>query len=149
MQLLSRLTVGVFLIMLLALAACKHGDKIYSSDCNDGHDFKRVSLAGLMDSIDFYNNKYVEISGKFYQDKTITILTGDKKGKEILVEFSNGCPLFLSGSRVGFFDYDNNNGQLTPANNKLVVLKGEIICHTKADVNGRKISISHISYVQL
>ena len=132
MQPVSRLIVCVFLMVLPILTACKHGDKIYTSDCNDGHGFKRISIAGLIDSLDFYNNKYVEVSGRFQQDKGVSILIGDKKGQAILVEFSNGCPLFLTGSRIGFFDYDNNNGQLTPANNKIVILRGEIICHAKS-----------------
>ena len=136
-------------MVVLTLTACTHEKKTYTSDCNDGRDFKRITLANLADSLEFYNNKFVEVTGLYRQDKAESLLIGDKNKNAILVEFSNSCPLYLSGTRIGFFDYDNNNGQLTPANNKSVILKGEIIYHAKQKLNTPKASISHISYVQL
>ena len=139
----------LFLFLILpVLTACQHQNKIYTSDCNEGHPFMPLTLTRLADSAAFYNNKFVELSGKFRQEKTLTVLTGDKKGETIMVEFSNECPLFLAGTRIGFFDYDNNNGQLTPANNKIVKLRGEVVLHVKKSPNQLKVSVAHISYVQ-
>jgi hypothetical protein len=131
------------------LTACRHDKKIYISDCNDGREFKKITLANLADSLEFYNNKFVEITGEYRQDKAASLLINVRNKNAISVEFSNECPLYLTGTRIGFFDYDNNNGQLTPANNKTVVLRGEIIYHAKQKINAPKASIMHISYVQL
>jgi hypothetical protein len=131
------------------LTACSHDKKIYISDCNDGRGFKKITLVNLADSLEFYNNKFVEVTGQYRQDKATAVLVGDKNNNTISVEFSNECPLYLSGTRIGFFDYDNNNGQLTPANNKTVILRGEIIYHSRQKINTPKASIMHISYVQL
>jgi len=141
--------ISLFFLLTVTLASCTREKKIYISGCNDGHEFKRISIANLADSLSFYNNKYVEVSGKYQQDKALSILVGDNATSIVAVEFSNECPLYLTGTRTGFFDYDNNNGQLTPANNKIVILRGEVICHKTANVNSYKASISHISYVQL
>jgi hypothetical protein len=135
--------------MLSLLTACRHDKKIYISDCNDGRGFKKITLVNLADSLEFYNNKFVEVTGQYRQDKATAVLVGDKNNNTISVEFSNECPLYLSGTRIGFFDYDNNNGQLTPANNKTVILRGEIIYHSRQKINTPKASIMHISYVQL
>jgi hypothetical protein len=148
-MLIARFKILLFFMIVLTLTACTHDKKIYTSDCNDGRDFKRISLANLADSLEFYNNKFVEVTGLYRQDKAISLLIGDKNKNAILVEFSNACPLFLTGTRIGFFDYDNNNGQLTPVNNKTIILKGEIMYHANQKLNAPKASINHISYVQL
>jgi hypothetical protein len=138
----------VLVMLVLVLNACKQKEKIYSSDCNYGHSFTTVSLKTLADNGDFYDHKIVEVSGKFVQEKTMTVLTGDKRGAIIMVEFSNSCPLFLTGTRIGFFDYDNNNGQLTPTNNKLVKVRGEVVLHNKPNLNQLRVALAHVSYVQ-
>ena len=148
-MLIPRMKIFVFFMMATAISACTHDKKVYTSGCNDGRDFKRISLANLADSLSFYNDKFVEVTGLYRQDKVVSFLIGDKNKNAILVEFSNECPLYLTGTRIGFFDYDNNNGQLTPANNKTVILRGEIIYHANQKLNTPKASISHISYVEL
>ncbi len=148
-MLIPQLRIILVLLMILSLTACDQEKKVYLSDCNDGREFKKVTLAHLADSLFFYNNKFVEVTGEFRQDKAASLLIGSKNRNAIVIEFSNECPLFLRGTRIGFFDYDNNNGQLTPANNKTVILRGEIIYHAKQKINVPKASIMHISYVQL
>lgn len=144
----------IFLVLLLTgLQSCSHDKKLYKSDCDVQKNFKRISLVNLMDSLSYYDNKLVEVSGKYKQDKGLSAIFNDgvfvsrKKNKPLWVEFSPDCPLYLEGTRIGFFDYDYNGGKLTPANNQIVVIHGIINAHYKGGVF--RGSIGHISYIQL
>jgi hypothetical protein len=143
-----------FLAALLLLAAC-HRNKSYKSDCDDSRAFKRVGFSQLLDSLSFYDKQYVEVSGKYKQGNGISALFNDSmfvdhsNNKALWVEFSPDCPLFLTGTRIGFFDYDYNNGKLTPANNKTVIIRGIINARFKGNLGAYKGSIGHISYVKL
>jgi len=141
------------LVLLIGLQSCSHDKKLYKSDCDMEKNFKRISLVNLMDSLAYYDNKLVEVSGKYEQDKGLSALFNDgvfvsrKKNKPLWVEFSPDCPLYLEGTRIGFFDYDYNGGKLTPANNQTIVIHGVINAHYKG--GAFKGSIGRISYIQL
>jgi hypothetical protein len=143
-----------FLAAALMLQACIHHKKVYQSSCDDDKTFKQVTFKNLVDSFDYYNNHYVEVKGKFEQDKDLSALIDDSlfsRGSKrvILVDFSQDCPLYLDGTRTGFFDYDSNNGQLTPVNNKVITIRGRINCNNKGHLKAYKGTIEHISYVSL
>jgi len=144
-----------YIFLILILSACDNNIKEYKSQCNDGHTFKRVSFTNLMDSLSFYDKQYVEVSGKFKQDKDESALFDDsittgKTGNDALwVDFSQDCPLYLTGTRIGFFDYDHNNGQLTPVNNAIITLRGEIDFNNKGHRKAYKGAIGKISYVKI
>jgi len=145
---------GICFIMILVFGSCKKQTKLYVSDCNNGHPFKRISFSHLVDSLSFYDKQYVEVLGRYQQSKDESGLFNDslmvdKVGNKTLwVDFSQECPLYLKGTRTGFFDYDNNNGQLTPANNKTIVIRGEVDCNNKGHLKAYKGAITHISYVK-
>ena len=152
----SIFSVKVFAIaaILLATQGCSHSKKIYESDCDNDQAFKKVGFKNLVDSFANYENQYIEVKGKFEQDKDISALIDDSlvsKGNKrvLLVDFSQDCPLYLKGTRTGFFDYDTNNGQLTPVNNKTITIRGKINTHNKGKLNSYKGTIEHISYVSL
>ena len=144
-----------FLLLLAALQSCSHKKKLYKSDCDVNKSFKRITLAHLMDSIDFYDNQCVEVRGKYKQDKELSALFNEtlfgarKKNKALWVEFSPDCPLYLEGTRIGFFDYDYNGGKLTPANNQTIVIHGVVNAHYKGSAGAFKGSIGRVSYIQL
>jgi len=141
------------LVLIVGLQSCSHDKKLYKSDCDVEKNFKRISLVNLMDSLPYYDNKLVEVSGKYKQDKDLSALFNEgvflprKKNKPLWVEFSPDCPLYLEGTRIGFFDYDYNGGKLTPANNQMIVIHGVINAHYKG--GAFKGSIGRISYIQL
>jgi len=145
---------GMPFVLIMALLSCSNHSKEYKSSCNDGQAFKHVSFTHLLDSLNFYDKQYVEVSGRYQQSKDESALFNDsllvdKVGKAALwVDFSPECPLYLTGTRTGFFDYDNNNGQLTPANNKTIIIRGEVDCHNKGHLKAYKGAITHISYVK-
>ena len=146
--------ISIFFMLVLTVLSCKTRVKEYVSDCNDGRVFKRVSFTRLVDSLGFYDKQYVEVSGRYQQSKDESGLFNDSlivdkiDNKAIWVDFSQECPLYLTGTRTGFFDYDNNNGQLTPANNKTIIIRGEIDCNNKGHLKAYKGAIVHVSYVK-
>jgi hypothetical protein len=144
-----------FMVLLLLMQSC-NGKKIYyKSNCDDGLVFKHVGFTQLMDSLDYYNDQYVEVSGKYKQGKGQSALVNDSTfvdhstGQALWVEFSPECPLYLAGTRIGFFDYDYNDGKLTPINNKSIVIRGKINAAYKGHLGAYKGSIEHISYIKL
>ena len=148
------LRILIFLAVTLLLQACSHHKKVYESGCDDDKTFKPVTFKNLVDSFAYYNNQYVEVKGKYEQDKDLAVLIDDSlsnRGNKrvILVDFSQDCPLYLNGTRTGFFDYDNNNGQLTPVNNKSITIRGRINSNNQGKLKAYKGTIEHISYVSL
>ena len=144
---------SIFLVTALALPGCYNGIKEYKSECNDGHTFKRVSFANLMDSLSFYDKQYVEVSGKYQQGKDESVLLNDNpvSGKAsnnaLWVDFSQDCPLYLSGTRQGLFEY--NDGGFTGINNKNVTLRGVIVLRNKGKKDKYKATIERVSLVKL
>src|SRR5581483_9359183 len=70
-----------WLIALLCLAffsqSCTHSKRIYKSNCDVNVNFKKVSFRHLVDSITDYDRQYVEVSGKYVEDKELSALFDD------------------------------------------------------------------------
>lgn len=147
--------ITTILLLSAVLQSCSHDKKYYKSNCDIDKKFKRITLAHLMDSINYYDNQCVEVRGKYKQDKELSALFNESvfsrhtKSKALWVEFSPDCPLYLEGTRIGFFDYDYNGGKLTPANNQIIILHGIVNAHYKSHSGVFNGSIGHISYIQL
>jgi hypothetical protein len=143
----------VAVVFACALVSCKHEKKIYKSDCDDGISFKQVNFRQLMDSIENYDQQYVEVSGKYEEDKELSALFNDgtfpdESGQNGLwVNFSQDCPLYLSGTHQGLFEY--NDGQFTQINNKLITIRGRIDFHNKGSHHKWKATIDRVSLVKL
>ncbi|WP_183577265.1 hypothetical protein HDF18_11605 [Mucilaginibacter sp. X5P1] len=143
------------MILLLVMQSCTGKKIYYKSNCDDSRTFKHIGFSQLMDSLAYYDNQYVEVSGKYQQSKGQSALVNDSSfvdhsaAKSLWVEFSPECPLYLAGTRIGFFDYDYNDGKLTPVNNKVIVIRGKINAGFKGHLGAYKGSIEHISYIKL
>ncbi|MDB5022408.1 MAG: hypothetical protein JWP78_163 [Mucilaginibacter sp.] len=150
---LSKLPVLLVLLSGMICQSCKNEKRIYKSDCNDSKTFKRVSFKELVDNLEDYDQKYVEISGKYEEDKELSALFNDSllvyhSNKNALwVDFSQECPLYLSGTRKGLFDY--NDGKFTQLNNKYITIRGLIDVHNKGYLKQYKGTIERVSFVKL
>lgn len=152
---LSRLPVFLpasIFIALMVLSSCKHEKKIYTSDCDVDISFKRVSFRQLVDSIQNYDRQYVEVSGKYEEDKELSALFSDSSfagpdNGALWVNFSQDCPLYQVGTHKGLFEY--NDGQFTLINNKAVTIRGIINLHNKGREKKYKATIERISLVKL
>jgi hypothetical protein len=143
----------VMLCAFTTLSSCKHQKKVYTSDCNVDVTFKRVSFRHLVDSIEKYDRQYVEVSGKYEEDKELSALVCDstittgQDSNALWVNFSQDCPLYESGTHRGLFEY--NDGQFTQINNKSVTIRGLINLHNKGHQQKYKATIERISLVKL
>lgn len=141
------------LLALLALQSCKHEKKVYKSECDIDKDFKTISFKQLMDSLDDYDQQYIEISGKYEEDKGISALVNDSlftdvsNSNALWVDFSQDCPLYLSGTHQGLFEY--NDGQFTQINNKEVTIRGIIVLRNNGKRDQYKATIERVSLVKL
>lgn len=147
--------VSGFLILVLTLQSCTDKETFYKSECDGGENFKHISFTQLVDSLPYYDKQYVEVSGKYQQGKGLSALMNDSTfvdhsaSKELWVEFSPECPLYLIGTRIGFFDYDHNDGKLTPINNKVVTMRGKINAGYKGHLSAYRGTIEQISYIKM
>ncbi len=141
------------LLALITLQSCKHEKRVYKSECDIGKDFKTISFKQLMDSLDDYDQHYIEISGKYEEDKGISALVSDSlftdsaDGNELWVDFSQDCPLYLSGTHQGLFEY--NDGKFTQINDQKVTLRGLIVLRNKGKKDKYKATIERVSLVKL
>jgi len=142
---------ALILCAIIGQQSCKHSNKVYKSDCDDGISFRQVSLSRLMDSLSEYDQQYVEVTGKYVEDKELSALFCDslfvdhKNG--LWVNFSQDCPLYLSGTHKGLFEY--NDGQFTQINNQSITIRGKIDMNNKGSHNRYKATIDRISLVKL
>jgi hypothetical protein len=141
------------LLVLITLQSCKHERKVYKSECDIDKDFKAISFKQLMDSLDDYDQQYIEISGKYEEDKGISALVSDSlfadasNSNALWVDFSQDCPLYLSGTHQGLFEY--NDGEFTRINNKIVTIRGVIALRNKGKRDQYKATIERVSLVKL
>jgi hypothetical protein len=150
---LSKLPVLLVLLTSMMCLSCSHHKKVFKSDCDDDKAFKQVSFNHLMDSLDDYDQQYVEVSGKYEEDKELSVLVNDSlfvdhSNKNALwVDFSQECPLYLSGTHTGLFEY--NDGQFTQINNKSITIRGMIDLHNKGHLKKYRAAIERVSLVKL
>lgn len=155
-QSLPNLTKLPFLLAIIAccmLQSCKHSKKLYTSECDADKEFVRISFKQLIDSLENYDQQYVEVSGKYEEDKGISALVCDSlfvdhSSKNALwVNFTQDCPLYLSGTHQGLFEY--NDGQFTQINDKAITIRGMIDLHNKGGKKKYKGTIDHVSLIKL
>ncbi len=140
------------ILFCLAMAACKPHTKIYQSDCDSEHKFIKVSFAHLLDSLPFYDHKYIETTGIYREGKEKSALynNGDYNkpdNKALWVNFSQDCELYLKGTHIGFFEYDN--GAFLKIDNKKMRIRGKIDINNRGHLKQYKGCIDRISLVEL
>lgn len=143
---------GVWLLLFMMLQACTGSKKIYTSDCDNDIRFKHVEYRHLIDSLPYYDKKYIEVSGRYEEGKEQSALFNDslyinQPKKALWVNFSQDCPLYLAGTHVGFFEY--SNGGFTRINNKKIRIRGRLDLHNRGYLKQYKACIDHVSFIEL
>ncbi|MBS1524548.1 MAG: hypothetical protein JST19_02800 [Bacteroidetes bacterium] len=140
-------------LCLIAFSSCRHKVKTYESNCDIDKDFVKISFKHLMDSLAQYDRQYVEVTGKYEEDKELSALVSDGRSLDdtsangLWVNFSQDCPLYLKGTHQGLFEYAD--GQFTQINNKSITIRGVIDLHNRGSHNRCKASIERVSLVKL
>jgi hypothetical protein len=149
----NRATAIFFFMALIALQSCTGEKKVYQSDCDADMTYKHVGFTQLIDSIQNYDQQYVEIDGTYKEGKGLSAIVNDSLFSDhsnihaLWVNFSQDCPLYQAGTHTGLFEY--NNGKFTQLNNKQVTIRGKVDVKQKGSANSYKGCIDRVSYVKL
>jgi hypothetical protein len=140
------------ILILVSQQSCTNHKETYASDCDHDIAFKRVNYTNLMDSLKFYDKKYIEISGRYATGKEQSALFSDslfmiQPAKAFWINFSTDCPLYLSGTHIGFFDYDK--GGFAGINNKKIRVRGKLDLHNHGYQKQYRGCIDHVSFIEL
>ena len=127
--------------------------KVYHSNCDDGIAFKHVSFSKLVDSINKFDQQYVEVDGVYKEGTEESALVNDSlfvdhsSQHAIWINFSQDCPLYLEGTHQGLFEF--NDGQFTQINNQKITIRGKIDVKHKGHLGSYKGSMDRVSLVKL
>jgi hypothetical protein len=97
----------ITLLLLHTSCISTTGKSVYESTCSSNLTFKKVKLRDLIDSVNYYNGKYVEVSGIFRSDLEESALYDDawlikkEPEKAVWIQFASECPLRLTNSEAG------------------------------------------------
>ena len=150
---LERFLFTLALIINLGLQSCGHSQKVFKSDCDADKSFKHIGFKQLIDSLADYDQKYVEVSGRYEEDKELSALISDGPGTKhsnrnaLWVNFSQDCPLYLSGTHTGLFEY--NDGQFIQINDKPVTIRGKVNLGNKGHLKQYKATIERVSLIKI
>ncbi|HWZ35728.1 MAG TPA: hypothetical protein VNW51_06180 [Mucilaginibacter sp.] len=122
------------------------------SDCDASVTFKKVSYKHLLDSLNFYDKKYIEVEGKYEEGKEESALFNDslyvhKPNGALWINFSQDCPLYLAGTHTGFFEVDG--GGYTNISNKKIRIRGKLDLNNRGAHKLYKGCIDHVSFIEL
>ncbi|GAA4088667.1 hypothetical protein GCM10022392_07390 [Mucilaginibacter panaciglaebae] len=136
----------------MLFGACHDSKKTYMSDCDAHMMFKKVSYGHLMDSLKYYDKKYIEVVGKYEEGKEESALFNDnlyilKPNTALWVNFSQDCPLYLSGTHKGFFQLDG--GGYAHIKNKKIRIRGRLDLKNRGYQKQYKGCIDHVSFIEL
>ena len=137
----------------LSLQSCTGHKKTYKSNCDVNITFKHVGFTQLIDSIKNYDQQYIEVDGTYKEGKEESALFNDSlfvdhsNSHGLWINFSQDCPLYLSGTRRGLFE--DNDGTFTQINNKEITIRGKIDVRHKGHLGSYCGSIDRVSFVKL
>ncbi|MES2061017.1 MAG: hypothetical protein V4456_03800 [Bacteroidota bacterium] len=143
----------VYILALTLLACNTHKQKIYTSECAPGIRFKKIGFVNLIDSLKYYDNQYVEVSGRYIEGKNISALVNDSTFKDhgnshsFWVNFTQDCPLYLTGKHTGLFE--DEDGEYNKLNNRFMTIRGHLEVQKKGHKNAYSATINEISYLEL
>jgi hypothetical protein len=146
--------IGILLLSAgIVLSSCKHNKKVYKSPCNDDFDFKKVTFTTLIDSIQNYDQQFIEVQGTYKEGKDQSALVNDStfvdhsSTRSLWVNFSQDCPLYLEGTHQGLFEY--NDGKFTQISNQTIIIRGKIDMRHKGHLGSYRGEIDRISYIRM
>ncbi len=148
-----RQTAFLLIIGIVLLQSCSHNKNVYKSNCDVDIVFKHTTFKQIMDSLADYDHQYVEVSGEYKEDKersalvSDSLLTDHSNKNALWVNFSQDCPLYLSGTHTGLFEYSNDG--FTPMKNKVITIRGKINLNNKGYLKQYKGSIERVSLIRL
>ncbi|RFZ81072.1 hypothetical protein DYU05_20140 [Mucilaginibacter terrenus] len=144
--------ISLLTALLLLCTSCSHTTKVYTSDCNEEAEFRKVKFADLLRNPIAYDGQYIQIFGRFIGDRHVSALQADNtdsatEQQELWINFTPDCPLVQKGTHTGFFD--NEEGHYASVNNHLMTIKCRVDAHKRGLHNGFAAILNDVSYLEL
>jgi hypothetical protein len=142
-----------FVVLQVLLLACGKPHQVFESNCNEGINFKKIEFTELTDHLEKYDKQYVEVTGKYIEGFEQSALFNDSLfadhslKKALWVNFSQECPLYLTGTRIGLFEY--NNGTFTQINKRYITIKGKVNVRNTGYLNKYRGALDKVSFIKL
>ena len=139
--------------MLILTACSKHKPQVYTSDCTNDYAYRKLSYRNLMDSLNYYNGKFIEVDGIYQQGKHLSALVNDSSsadkdaGHSIWINFSPDCPLYMPNTHIGLFEAQD--GEYKSFNDTKMVVRGRLQLHQPTDSNKYVAILNDIIYLKL
>jgi hypothetical protein len=139
--------------LLVLTASCAKQKKIFQSDCNISKGYKKVAFTELVSHIEKYDKQYIEVSGKYkegFEQSALfndSLFTSHDLKDALWVDFSQDCPLYLPGTHIGLFTY--NDGQFTQMNKRKVTIRGVVDASDKGHLAQYRGTIDRVSFIEL
>ena len=143
----------LFYSVVFVIQSCKSEKRIYESECDNNITFQHIGFTKLIDSIENYDQKYIEVEGTYQEGKEESALVNDSlfvdhsSRHALWINFSQDCPLYLIGTHKGIFEY--SDGQFTQIKNKKVRIRGRIDVRHKGHLGSYRGTIDRVSFVEL
>lgn len=139
--------------LLASLLSCGKQHQIFESNCNEGMSFKKVEFTELTNHLEKYDKQYVEVTGKYIEGFEQSALFNDSLfadhslKKALWINFSQECPLYLTGTRIGLFEY--NNGTFTQINKRYITIKGKVNVRNTGYSHKYRGALDKVSFIKL
>ncbi|WP_374949498.1 hypothetical protein [Mucilaginibacter sp.] len=140
-------------VTVVGLTGCSGQKGVYTSECSAGITYRKVSFGKLVSHLKDYDRQYVEVTGKYVEGKNLSALLNDStlvdKGNRnaLWINFSQDCPLKLTGTNTGLFQY--GDGDFSRINNHRMTIRGQVDVKQKGHLNSYIGAIDMISYVEI
>lgn len=143
------------LMIFLPLFTCckKQKPRIYTSDCANNIALKKVSYSNLMDSLKFYQNQYVQVSGEYRQGKELSVLVNDSASvnsgaqQSLWINFVPDCPLFEKHTHAGLFQA--TDGEYLNFDKTRMVIGGRLELQKTKTRGACRPTLNNVCYVEL
>ncbi|MEN0053722.1 MAG: hypothetical protein AAGC65_08635 [Mucilaginibacter sp.] len=135
------------------LISCDKQHQVFESNCNEGISFKKIGFSELTNHLEKYDKQYVEVTGKYVEGFEQSALFNDSLfadhslKKALWVNFSQECPLYLTGTRIGLFEY--HNGAFTQINKRYITIKGQVNVRNTGYLKKYKGALDKVSFIKL
>lgn len=139
--------------VLMAVGCSKQKPQVFTSDCINDINCRKPTYRHLMDSLKYYNGKFVEVEGTYQQGKNLSAIVNDstfsdKAAKHAFwINFSPDCPLYNSKTHKGFFEA--SDGQFITINGSRMAVRGRLQLRKASGSNPYVAILNDIVYIAL
>jgi len=134
----EKIVLVINILYLILYTSCSKREIIYSKTMNENVVYEKVHVNELLENLEKYDNKYVEVTGNFNMDIENRYIGYDKIMNRVWLDFNLYKPL-KKDDRIDIFD------ELFQHRNSKVRVKGFLKSSISGHLGGYRAGITDIS----